>query len=423
MPKLKRTLGLFESSVYGIGLILGAGIYVLIGKSAAITGNSLWFSFLLTAIIASFTGLSYAELSSMFPKSAAAYFYVKNAFKENYLPFVVSWLIIFTQVFTGSAVALGFSEYFQGFVGIESPILWAILLIVGLSLLNFYGIKESAKLNVIFTLIEALGLVFIIYLGLGYIGSVNYFEMPNGIGGVFTGAGLIFFAYLGFQEIANITEETKDATKNIPIAIIISIIVTTVLYVLVAISVVSIVPWQTLGEAEAPLTFVAESAMPNSSLLLTIIALFATLNTVLITLIVASRMIYGVSRDTKIFKTLSKVHKKRRTPWVAVLVTMFLVSGFTLLGEIKLVALIADVGSFMIFMVVNISLIVLRYKKPNLKRPFKVPLSIGRMPIIPLLGLVSCFLMILHFEFYIILSGILIVGTGFLVFYLKDKFT
>lgn len=424
MPKLKRALGLFEASVYGIGIILGAGIYVLIGEAASIAGNSLWMAFIFTALIASFTGLSYAELSSMFPKSAAEYVYMKNAFRNKYFPFVLSCLIIFTEVFAGATVALGFGGYLQSFLAgfVEIPvILLAILLVFFLSLLSFYGIKESARFNVIFTIVEILGLIFIIYLGLGYIGSVNYFEMPQGFGGIFSAAALIFFAYLGFEEMANIAEETKNARKNIPRAIIISLVVTTVLYVLVAISAVSILPWQALGESAAPLADVAETAMPGSSHLLSFIALFATLNTVLIILVVTSRMLYGMTKDTHFFKSLSLVHKKRRTPWLAVIVTMFLVMALTFIGNIKTVALVADMGAFTIFLVVNVSLIWLRYKKPKLERPFRVPFNIGWFPILPAMGVLTCIFMMLHIEWYVVLVTLSILLIGFVTFYTFDK--
>jgi APA family basic amino acid/polyamine antiporter len=424
MPKLKRALGLFEASVYGIGIILGAGIYVLIGEAASIAGNSLWMAFIFTALIASFTGLSYAELSSMFPKSAAEYVYMKKAFRNKYFPFVLSSLIIFTEVFAGATVALGFGGYLQNFLAefVEIPvILLAMLLVFFLSLLNFYGIKESARFNVIFTIVEILGLVFIIYLGLGYIGSIDYLEMPQGFGGIFSAAALIFFAYLGFEEMANIAEETKNARKNIPRAIIISLIVTTVLYVLVAISAVSILPWQVLGESAAPLADVAGAAMPGSSSLLSFIALFATLNTVLIILVVTSRMLYGMTKDTHLFRSLSLVHKKRRTPWLAVIVTMFLVMALTLIGNIKTVAFVADMGAFTIFLVVNVSLIWLRYKKPDLERPFRVPFNIGWFPILPAMGVLTCIFMMLHIEWYIVLVTLFILLIGFVTFYTFDK--
>ncbi len=419
MPELKRALNLFEASVYGIGIILGAGIYVLIGQAAAITGNSLWASFLFTALIASFTGLSYAELSSMFPKAAAEYVYTKNAFHSKSFPFVLGWFIIFTEIFAGATVALGFGGYLgnflAGFVNIP-VVLLAVLLVLALSVLNFYGIRESARFNVLFTFVEAAGLVFIVYLGLGYIGSVNYMEMPRGFGGIFSAAALIFFSYLGFEEMANIAEETKRPQKNIPLAIIISLLVTTTLYILVSISAVSVVPWQELGESPAPLALVAETAMPGSSPLLSFIALFATLNTVLIILVVTSRMFYGMSKNTKIFKPLSQVHSKRRTPWVAVIVTMFLVMGLTLIGNISFVALMADLGSFLIFLTVNVTLIVLRYRKPDVERPFRVPLNIGRFPVIPAMGAVTCLFMAFHFEWYVILATLAMILLGFVTF-------
>ena len=144
MPKLKKTLTLFEASVYGIGLILGAGIYVLIGDAAAISGNSLWISFLFTSIIASFTGLSYAELASMFPKAAAEYVYVKNAFSGRYLPLVIGFLTIFVGLFSAATVALGFAGYLHDLIFgmVDLPlILLAVLIVITLSLLNFYGVK------------------------------------------------------------------------------------------------------------------------------------------------------------------------------------------------------------------------------------------------------------------------------------------
>ncbi len=426
MPKLRRALGLFETSIYGIGVILGAGIYVLIGEAAAITGNSLWVSFLLTALIASFTGFSYAELSSMYPKAAAEYVYAKNAFKNRSFPFVLGWLIIFTGILSGSTVALGFGGYLHSFLSgfIIVPVIpLALALVFFLSLLNFYGIKESARFNVILTLIETLGLIFIIFLGLGYIGSVDYTEMPAGMGGVFSAAALIFFAYLGFEEMANIAEEAKNARKTVPLAILISLVVTTILYILVSISAVSILPWQELGQSVAPLADVAEAAMPGSSPLLYFIALFATLNTVLIILVVTSRMFYGMGKDTRMLRSLSIVHKKRRTPWISVFVTMIFVMVFTLIGDIGVVALIADLGSFMIFLLVNVSLIVLRYRKPYTKRPFKVPLNIGKFPVLPFLGIISCMFMMFHFDCFTILFTVSILAAGFVTFYFYDKIT
>src|SRR3990172_2143484 len=209
MAKLRRALGLFETTMYGIGIILGAGIYVLIGKAAGVAGNSVWIAFLVAGLIAGITGLSYAELSGMFPKSAASYVYTRHALKQRFVPFVVGWLAIYASVAAAATVSLGFAGYMSVLTG-WSQIPIAIVLIAILSVINFWGIKESAKMNILFTSIEILGVLVIIALafGFGHFGYADYFEMPAGMTGIFTAAVLIFFAYLGFEDLVNVSEET-----------------------------------------------------------------------------------------------------------------------------------------------------------------------------------------------------------------------
>lgn len=414
--KLKRELGLFELMMYGVGIILGAGIYALIGKAAGVAGNALWMAFGIGALIATFTGLSYAELGSMFPKEAAEYIYSKRAFRSHLLSFLIGWLIIFIGCVAAATVALGFGGYFYSLTGVSS-ILSAIVLIAVLSALNFWGIKESAKANILFTLIELSGLLLIIFLAANYFGSVNYFEAPAGISGVFAAAILIFFAYLGFEDIVNMAEETKNPKKVVPKALILSILISTVLYILVSLSAVSIMPWQKLGASAAPLADVANVALPGSAVILSLIALFATSNTVLILLIVESRMAWGMAHEGSLPRILSKIHHIRRTPWIAIIGVMALAGAFTLIGNIKTVAEITDWGAFLIFMSVNASLIWLRFKEPKLKRPFKVPLNIGRFPVLPALGIAFCLFMLTHFDLLVTSFGIFILVLGIILYY------
>lgn len=420
MPKLKRALGLFDTSLYGIGLILGAGIYALIGKAAGIAGNSLWASFVFAAFIAALTALSYCELSAIFPKAGAEYVYAQGAFKRYWLSFAVAWMFIFTVTFSSAAVALGFGGYFSSLVSpfINFPVIFgAIILVVVMSFINLYGIEQSSKLNIIFTVLEMFGLVFIIALGIGHLGSVNYLELPpGGIGSVFTAAALIFFAYVGFEDIANIAEETKKPEKTLPRAIVISVVVTTILYVLVALSSISILDWRVLGASNAPLADVAESALPGSLSLLGIIALFSTGNTVLILLITVSRMLYGMARSGALPKFLSTVSEKRRTPWVAGMVSMALVLLFAMIGDIKKVAEISNFSILSVFVVVNASLIRLRYSKPYIVRPFKVPLNIGKFPVLPFLGIIFSLFLMSRFDPVTILAGIGIFVLGLVFF-------
>ena len=257
-PKLKRTVGLFTLTMYGVGIILGAGIYALIGKTAGMAGNSLWLSFLIASVVSAFTGLSYAELVSIFPKSAAEYIYVKNSFKNRVLAFSVGWIEIAADVIAASVVALGFAGYLHVLTGVPM-VLGALSLIFVLSLVNFSGIGESTRLNMIFAFIEMAGLILVILFAIPHLGSVDYMEMPNGFAGVLGASALIFFAFIGFEDMANITEETKEPKKTAPKALIFSVAITTVIYILVALSAVSLAPWDSLAVSTAPLADVDRS--------------------------------------------------------------------------------------------------------------------------------------------------------------------
>jgi len=299
--------------MYGVGLILGAGIYVIIGDVAAIAGNAMWISFIVASIIALFTGLRYAELSSIYPKSAAEYVYAKNVFGSHFIALVVGCLIIFVAVVSAATVVLGFSGYFTSiFFPQFNPILVAIVLILALSFVNFYGISESVWMNITFTFIELIGLLIIILAGfwIGSPSNTNYFEMPDKISGlsepsalfmtgtILGGAGLIFFAYYGFENIVNIADETKNPVKVIPKALLISIAVTSAIYILVAISTSVLVGWKAMSLSEAPLSLAAEKAFGGQGIIiLSFIALFATSNTALMMLISGSRIVYGISKE------------------------------------------------------------------------------------------------------------------------------
>ncbi len=419
-PKLKRALGLLHVTAYGVGIILGAGIYAIIGKGAGVAGNALWLAFVIGAFIAGLTGLSYAELGTMFPKEAAEYVYMRKAFKKRYPAFLIGWLILIIGTVAAATVSLGFGGYLEALTGI--PIIaGAILLVLGCSLLNFWGIKESATFNIIFTIIESVGLILIIIFAANYFGSVDYLEMPTGLGGVFTAAVLVFFAFVGFEDIVNLAEETKKPKEVIPKALVLSIIITTVLYILVSMAAVSVVPWNVLAESTAPVADVAEAAVPGTSLLLSVIALFATANTVLILMIVESRMAWGMARERSLPKLLSKLHPKRKTPWVAIILIAIIALSAIVSGNIRTIAEVTDLGVFIIFISVNSSLIWLRYKSPNRKRPFKVPLNIGWFPVLPAIAIAITVGMFSFFNLHVALIGLGIIIAGTIVYYILTK--
>jgi APA family basic amino acid/polyamine antiporter len=419
--KLKRTIGLFTLTMYGIGIILGAGVYAIVGKASGDAGNTLWLSFLIASLVSMFTGLSYMELMSMFPRSAAEYVYVKKSFGKELGAFAVGWIEIFADIIAASTVAIGFAGYFVGVFG--GPFLMVtITLIALLSFVNFWGITESTRLNVVFSLVEIFGLLIVIVAAIPYIGSVSLMEMPKGIMGVFSASALIFFAFIGFEDIANIAEETKNPKKTAPRALLLSMIVTTVIYVLVGISAVSLVGYDQLEASTAPLALAISQVLgQNAFTLMSSIALFATANTVLVLLIVGSRQLYGMSKGGALPKTLSRIHKKRHTPWVAVLLVMLLTMLVALLENIKMVASLADFTTFAVYLFVNASLIILRYKEPDRKRLFRVPLNIGRFPIVSFLGLVAIVFLAANLEPFTILLGFAILLAAVPFYYALKK--
>ncbi len=405
-PKLKRVLGLLEATFMGVGIILGAGIYALIGKAAGVAGNSVWMSFAIASLVAALTGLSYAELSSMFPKDAGEYIYTKKAFGSR-IAFLVGYFVIAAGIISAAAVALGFGGYLSALLNMNFIIPMAIGCIIVFSLINFWGIKQTAWINILCTILEAGGLILIIILALKFIGRVNYFEMPHGYTGVFSAASLIFFAFIGFESIIKLSEETKKPTKTIPKALILSVIITTILYILVAIAAVSILGWEALGASNAPLADVAAAAMgSNAFLMLAIIALFSTANTVLIILVVTSRIMYGMGAERSLPKVLSQVHKKRKTPWVAITAVSLMAIAFALIGDITFVAETTNFAIFVTFAFINAALIGLRYTDAKQKRPFKVPLNIGKFPVLALLGIIASIFMLINLDKIVLLGGI-----------------
>ena len=425
-PKLKRELGILEATFAGTGIILGAGIYALIGEAAGIAGNSVWVSFLIAALVAALTGLSYAELSSMYPKDSGEAEYAEKAYNKR-IGFLLAWLIIFEGVVSAAAVALGFGGYLAGLISnyVSLPIVMgAIICIVLFSFMNFWGIKESSQFNIVSTLIEGGGLILITILGISYFGNVDYFEMANGFGGVVSSAALIFFAFIGFEAIVKLSEETKNAAKIIPRALMYSIGISTVLYVLVAISSVSILGWQALAASSAPLADVAAAVLGSKAfLLLAVIALFSTANTVLMILVTTARMMYGIGNKFKKLKWMSIIHNKRRTPYLAVLFVMILSIVFALIGDIKIVAEVTNFAIFATFIIINGALLALRKKLPKQKRPFKIPGNIGWFNIPAFIGIIitTGLLFYLSQDWRIYAGGGVLIAAGLCTFTLLER--
>lgn len=385
--RLKRELGLFDVTVAGVGIILGAGIYALIGIAAGEAGNATWLSFLCSAIVAIFTGYSYAELSAVFKSDSGEFDYCKSAFGAR-IAWLVAMLIIFSGLITAAVVALGFAGYAVTFLDVDF-LVSAVFIILFMSLINYIGIRSSSRFNTVATALGFLGLLLIIILGIPKLGSVDLLEMPSGMKGVFQAGALVFFAFLGFETIVKLREETKNPDKTIPRALLLSIFITALVYILVSIAAVSIMDYRELAVSSAPIASVAAVSLGAGAFtLLAVIALFSTSNTILITMVTTSRMIYSMAQKKYLPAVLGSVHEKRRTPHVAIIIVMLLSFLLAIPGDIELIANIANISLFVIFIFVNLAAIILRYTLRE-ERKFKMPFNIGRFPVLSLMGIVS----------------------------------
>jgi len=441
--ELKRELGLWYATLFGIGLILGAGIYVLVGRAAGLVGDAVWMSVAFSGLIAVFTALSYAELSSMFPFASSTFRYVAEAFPANrLLAFLAGWLLFFGAVSGAATASLGFASYFvalSGQIGLLVPASLALLAL--LTLLNWWGIKESAALSSIFTLVEAAGLLIVIALGfLKPLRQPSYFSFNPSVDplvAVMVGAAIFYFAYTGFEFQPTLSEETREAERVMPKAIVLATAVTTMLYLAVSLAAVRLMSWEELGVSKAPLADAVSRVWSEAGSLLMVIALFATTNTSLGFLVSASRLAYGLAREDVASPRLGLVDKRRRTPHVSValsgliaafviLITEYLpeVAGWKLrIGgfEYQLIDLVGKTSSLavlMAFLLVNASLIALRVRKPDAARPFRVPLSIGRVPLLPAIAnvLIIAFLAVSFNDWIVWLSTLLVMVLGCLLY-------
>lgn len=414
-PGLQREAGLFQLVSYGVGNIIGAGIYVLVGDASGLAGGAVWLAFLVGAVVALFTGLSYAELTATYPKAASEYIFLGRAYGNRSLSFLTQWMMLVTEVVAAAAVALGFAGYLSTVV--QVPLIpTAAALLVLLTVIASTGIKQSLKLNMVLSLVAIGGLVVVVAAGIGRIGSVSYVSAPNGTPGVLAATVLVFFAYIGFDNISNLSEETNDPEKTIPRALLASLALSTTLYVLVGVVSVSLIPWSQLATSEAPLALAVSSVLGQfGSDILTVAALLTTLNTVLVLLLVSSRIIYGLGREGALPRPLGWVSGRTHTPAVASLVTVVIALAVLPLGQIGAIAKVTSFGSLLTFALVNLALLHLRRVAPHLSRPFKAPLSIGWVSVTALLGLVSCLALLTQFDWLSVALGLCLPASGMIL--------
>ena len=394
-PTLARTMGLFALVAYGVGDMVGAGIYVTIGRAAGQMGNAVWLAFAASMVAALLTGLSYASIASRYPRAAGAAYVTHRAFHLPLLSYVVGLATTASGLTSMAAGANGFAEGLRSLAaGVPASVI-ILAFLGGLGALNFWGMRESMWMNILCTVVEVGGLLFVIAAGLKFWGNVNYLQAPAPAGGtappgallVLNGAVLTFFSFIGFEDMLNVSEEVKDPQRTVPRGLILALGITTVLYIAMSITAVSVVDYRELADPTrgAPLAQITRKAVPGlSPWVFTGITLFAVSNTALINYIMGSRLLYGMSRHGLLPRALGRVHPTRRTPHVAVGTLLVVVVILALSGGVAQLASATSLLLLSCFVVVNGALILLKLRPNEPRGSFEVPLFV------PALGALVC---------------------------------
>lgn len=391
--KLKRALTTPLLTLYGLGVTVGAGIYVLVGATAQEAGAFASVSFLVAAIVVSLTALSYAELSTRYPVSAGEAAYVEAGFNTASISVLVGLAVAASGMISASAVAMGAASYLHGLVGLpEAALTVGVVLIMGL--IAMWGIAESVIVAAVITVIEIFGLLFVVAWGLS-VEDPQGFEILEMVPsfdrdvwrGILAASLLAFFAFVGFEDMANVAEEVKNPVRTIPRAIFWTLALATLLYIATSATVLMVVPLDKLSMSAAPLSLVFEDAPAAVRQGFGLVAIIATVNGVLIQTIMASRVLYGLSDRGHLPAVLAKVAPRTKTPVIATLVVVAIIVFLTQTLPIAVLAERTSQVVLFVFIVVNLSLIRLKSKTEQSESYFQVPFFV------PILGVITSVLL------------------------------
>lgn len=407
---LKRTISLPMLTLYGLGTILGAGIYVLVGKVALYAGLYAPIAFLLAALLAGLTGYSYAALSSRHPKSAGEAVYVHEAFGFNWLSTIVGWMVVLTGVVSAATITNGFVGYLQVFIDITD--FWAItLLLLSMTALAIWGVNESVMVTAVTTVFGIIGLFLILAFSMPALMTLPE-HLPTLIPpsesdtwfGILLGAFLAFYAFIGFEDMVNMAEEVKSPETTLPKAILAAIVISSLLYYLIAMAAILQLPLDQLTASKAPMTDIMNQHSQQAAWFISLISLAAVVNGALVQIIMASRVLYGMGKQSLAPKWLASIHSTRQTPYVATLLIGLVV--WVLATSLNL-ATLAKITSFIIlivFLLVNLSLVRMMHKETNL------PTNAMTVKVwVPYLAAIMC-LLFLGVQVYQVVNGAMISG-------------
>lgn len=406
---LDKTLGALDLTALGIGAIIGTGIFVLTGVAASqYAGPGLVISFIVSGVAAGLAALVYAELAAMIPVAGSAYTYSYAALGE-FVGWLVGWNLMLEYMIALGAVAIGWGAYFTdllGTLGLFLPLAWtaspgaggvldlpAILIVVAVAYLVIRGTRQSARFNRGIVALKIVVILFFIVLGSFFVKAANWHPfLPFGTAGIFRGAAIIFFAYIGFDAVATASEETTNPQRNVPLGIIGSLSISTVLYIAVTVVLTGLVSYTALNTASPVATGLIAAGFSWAGAIISVGALAGITSVLLVMTYAQSRILLAMGRDHLLPALFTRIHPRYRTPYantIIVSVVAALTAGFLPIG---IVAQLANIGTLTAFIVVSVGVIVLRRTKPEWPRPFKVPLY----PYTPILSIIFCLYLVFN---------------------------
>jgi APA family basic amino acid/polyamine antiporter len=434
--ELRRSVGGTHLLALGVGAIIGTGIFVVVGQGAGIAGPAVILSFVLAAVACSFSALSYAELAAAVPVSGSAYTYA-SATMGRLVAWVIGWDLILEYGVAAAAVSVGWGGNLNVFLdsafGVELPAaiakspedggvfnLPAVVIVLLITLLLVRGVRQSAAVNLVMVGVKLAVLTFFIVVALASLRSGNFQPfMPHGFGSVTTASAVIFFAYIGFDAISTGSEEARNPGRDLPFAIIGSLLVASVFYLLTSIGAVGIASPATLEASDAPLATALQegTAVSWAAWLLAAGALVAITSVLLVMLYGQSRILFAMCRDGLLPGRLAAVHPRYRTPARLTIGVGVLVAVLAAFVPLRRIVELVNIGTLFAFVVINIGVMVLRRTRPEMPRPYRVPL----VPLFPLLGIAFAIYLMKDLPLVTWVRFVLWLGAGLVVYLLYGR--
>ncbi len=400
---LLRSLTLKDAVGIGLGAIIGAGIFVVTGVAAGISGPAFLIGLLIAGIIATFNALSSAQLAAIYPQSGGTYEYGYILINPTF-GFSAGWMFLISKLAAAGVVAIGFGSYFYQLVPIVSPMTFSVLAVILLTVANYFGIKKAGVLNLVIVTITLLSLLYLVFSGIPEVKSENFKPFaPFGISGIAEAAALLFFAFTGYARIATLAEEVVEPKKTIPKAIIITIVTSILLYAVISIVAIGVIGTENMASSTSALQVVANAlSTPAISVIVTIGASTAMLGVLLSQILGISRMMLAMGRRRDLPPIFQKIHTRYRVPHIGIIITGIIILMLTLVGSFEFIVRAATFTILLYYSITNVAAL----KQPKKDRIY------GK--VIPILGLIGCLAMSISLPLIVILSGIgtLVVGFG-----------